>query len=180
MSRPESVSSKIANRGLSSSSWTISCRFFSPPEKPSLRLRWANSGSIWTRSIARIDVLHPGTQLRGLAVERRLRRTQEVRTDTPGTSTGYCMARNSPARARSSTVSDEQVLTVEGDAAGGDVVLRVTGDRVRQGRLARTVRAHDRVRLAAADRQVDPLAGSPSGPPRCRPRRADRGFREWT
>ena len=25
-------------------------------------------------------------------------------TDTPGTSTGYCMARNSPARARSSTV----------------------------------------------------------------------------
>ena len=25
-------------------------------------------------------------------------------TDTPGTSTGYCMARNSPARARASTV----------------------------------------------------------------------------
>ena len=25
-------------------------------------------------------------------------------TDTPGTSTGYCIARNSPARARSSTV----------------------------------------------------------------------------
>ena len=25
-------------------------------------------------------------------------------TETPGTSTGYCMARNSPARARSSTL----------------------------------------------------------------------------
>jgi hypothetical protein len=25
-------------------------------------------------------------------------------TETPGTSTGYCMARNNPARARSSTV----------------------------------------------------------------------------
>ena len=46
MSSPESVSSKIANRGFSNSSWTISCRFFSPPEKPSLRLRLAKSGSI--------------------------------------------------------------------------------------------------------------------------------------
>jgi hypothetical protein len=32
--------------GLSSSSCTISCRFFSPPEKPSLTLRWANAGSM--------------------------------------------------------------------------------------------------------------------------------------
>ena len=33
-----------------------------------------------------------------LAVRRKLD------TETPGTSTGYCIARNSPARARSSTV----------------------------------------------------------------------------
>ena len=33
-----------------------------------------------------------------LAVRRKLE------TETPGTSTGYCIARNSPARARSSTV----------------------------------------------------------------------------
>ena len=98
MSRPESVSSRIAKRGLSSSSWTISCRFFSPPEKPSLTLRWANSGSIFTRSIAGLTSL---TQVRSfgaspsiavLAVRRKLA------TETPGTSTGYCMARNSPAR----------------------------------------------------------------------------------
>ena len=29
---------------------------------------------------------------------------RKLDTDTPGTSTGYCMARNRPARARSSTV----------------------------------------------------------------------------
>ena len=38
-------------------------------------------------------------------------------TETPGTSTGYCMARNSPARARSSTRHREHVLAVEGDRA---------------------------------------------------------------
>ena len=29
---------------------------------------------------------------------------RKLDTDTPGTSTGYCMARNSPARARASTL----------------------------------------------------------------------------
>ena len=36
MSRPESVSSRIAISGSSMASWSISRRFFSPPEKPSL------------------------------------------------------------------------------------------------------------------------------------------------
>jgi hypothetical protein len=35
--------------GLSSSSWRISWRFFSPPEKPSLTLRSAKAGSIFRR-----------------------------------------------------------------------------------------------------------------------------------
>ena len=41
--------------------------------------------------------------------------------------------------------------------SGLDVVLRVTGDRVREGRRARAVGAHDRVDLALGDRQVDAL-----------------------
>ena len=36
MSRPESVSSRIASLGSSTAIWKISFRFFSPPEKPSL------------------------------------------------------------------------------------------------------------------------------------------------
>ena len=104
MSRPESVSSRIAIFGWSSSSCRISWRFFSPPEKPSLTLRSANDGSTASRSMASFTSL---TQVRSfgasppiavLAVRRKLD------TETPGTSTGYCIARNSPARARSSTV----------------------------------------------------------------------------
>ena len=104
MSSPESVSSRTAIFGLSSSSCRISWRFFSPPEKPSLTLRSANDGSTESRSIAALTSL---TQVRSfgaspsmavLAVRRKFD------TETPGTSTGYCMARNRPARARSSTV----------------------------------------------------------------------------
>ena len=39
MSRPESVSSRIASRGSSTAIWKISLRFFSPPEKPSFTER---------------------------------------------------------------------------------------------------------------------------------------------
>jgi hypothetical protein len=71
-----------------------------------LTLRCANVVSIDIRSIAPLTSF---TQVRSLgawpsmavfAVRRKLA------TDTPGTSTGYCIARNSPARARSSTVID--------------------------------------------------------------------------
>ena len=104
MSRPESVSSRIATFGLSSSSWAISWRFFSPPEKPSLTERWAKVVSRLSRSSAELTSL---TQVRSfgaspsiavLAVRRKFD------TETPGTSTGYCIARKRPARARSSTV----------------------------------------------------------------------------
>ena len=91
-------------RGLSSRICRISWRFFSPPEKPSLTLRSAKAGSIPS---AVISVRTSLTQVRSfgaspsiavLAVRRKFD------TETPGTSTGYCMARNRPARARSSTV----------------------------------------------------------------------------
>ncbi len=104
MSSPESVSSRIAILGLSSSSWRISCRFFSPPEKPSLRFRCAKDGSIDSWSMASRSSL-PNVRIFGasprtavIAVRRKFD------TETPGTSTGYCMARNSPARALASTL----------------------------------------------------------------------------
>src|ERR1035438_10025289 len=104
MSSPESVSSRIAIFGWSSSSWRISCRFFSPPEKPSLRLRSANTGSMDRAAIAsRISF----RKSRSLGASPRTAVTavrRKLDTDTPGTSTGYCMARNRPARARASTL----------------------------------------------------------------------------
>src|SRR5919205_1167316 len=103
-SRPESVSSRIAICGLSSRICRISWRFFSPPEKPSLTLRSAKAESISSRSISLLTSL---TQVRSFGASP-LTAVAAVRrkfdTETPGTSTGYCMARNRPARARSSTV----------------------------------------------------------------------------
>jgi hypothetical protein len=102
-SRPESVSSSTANFGFSSSSWSTSWRFFSPPEKPSLTERSANSGEMSRPAMASLTSL---TQVRSFGASPRVAVAAERRKfaiDTPGTSTGYCMARNSPARARSST-----------------------------------------------------------------------------
>ena len=106
MSRPESVSSRIANAGLSSSSWTISWRFFSPPEKPSLTLRWAKSRSMWTLSMAALTSLAQVRSFGASPSSAVFAVRRKFETETPGTSTGYCMARNRPARARSSTVID--------------------------------------------------------------------------
>src|SRR5690625_2705863 len=103
-SRPESVSSRTAMPGLSNCICRISWRFFSPPENPSLTLRSAKTGSMRRSSMEGFMSL---TQWRSegaspsmavLAVRRKFE------TVTPGTSTGYCMARKRPARARSSTL----------------------------------------------------------------------------
>ena len=59
-----------------------------------------------------------------------------------------------PARARSVGVHRQHVFAVELDRALGHLVLRVAHDRVAERALAGAVGAHQRVRLAAADRQV--------------------------
>ena len=69
---------------------------------------------------------------------------------TPGISTGYWKARNTPAAARSSGSMRQQVLAVEGHAAAGDLVALAAGQHVGERALARAVRAHDRVHLARA------------------------------
>src|SRR6266498_1635613 len=104
MSSPESVSSKMAILGSSSSSWRISCRFFSPPEKPSLTLRSAKTGSMDRAAMAaRISLRN--TRSLGASPRTAVRAVRrKFDTDTPGTSAGYCMARNRPALARASTV----------------------------------------------------------------------------
>ena len=49
----------------------------------------------------------------------------------------------------------EQLLAVDGDRATGDRVVAPTHEHVRQRRLARAVRAHERVHLARAHLEVD-------------------------
>ena len=93
-------------RGSSTAIWRISLRFFSPPEKPTLTGRLSMSASM-ARSLARAR-----TSLRKSAADsssspRALRCAftavrRNVMLPTPGISTGYWNARNSPAAARSS------------------------------------------------------------------------------
>ena len=53
----------------------------------------------WLTSLTHVRTLGASPSIAVFAVRRKLD------IETPGTSTGYCMARNRPARARSSTLS---------------------------------------------------------------------------
>src|SRR3954453_20202686 len=106
MSRPESVSSSTAIRGFCSASWRISRRFFSPPEKPSLRYRELNSFGTLVSSIAASTVLRKSLRL--ISSSPRASRWAFITMRrylvivTPGIDTGYWKAMNRPIRARSS------------------------------------------------------------------------------
>ena len=109
MSRPESVSSSTAIRGLSIAIWRISTRFFSPPEKPSLMYRDASSRETLSRSIAAssssrnsgIGIGSSSPPARALRIALIALRRKFV-TVTPGTACGYWNARKRPRCARSS------------------------------------------------------------------------------
>src|SRR5699024_5989682 len=104
-----------------------------------------------------LDVLDPGAQRGGLAVERGLGGAQEVRDGDAGDLDGVL---HGEEEAGAGTLVDahlEHVLAVEGDLAAGDLVLGVAGDRVGEGGLAGAVGAHDGVGLARLDGEVDAL-----------------------
>ena len=117
MSSPESVSSRTASVGRNMCIWSISRRFFSPPEKPSFTervmkesstsrsfifsarsLRNCGIGMSFLRASCAVPAVAPGTARRALIAVRR-----KFATETPGIADGYWNARNTPARARAST-----------------------------------------------------------------------------
>ena len=81
----------------------------------------------------------------------------KLATDRPGIAVGYWKARKRPSRARLSGDSLRMSRPFQMDLAALDDVGRVAHQRVGEGRLAGAVGAHDRVDLALADGQVDPL-----------------------
>ena len=93
-------------RGSSTAICRISLRFFSPPEKPTLTGRFSISASMSSafafsrtslRNSAAFSSASPRALRWALSAVRR-----KVMLPTPGISTGYWNARNSPAAARSS------------------------------------------------------------------------------
>ena len=81
----------------------------------------------------------------------------KLATLRPGIAVGYWKARNRPSRARLSGDSLRMSRPFQMTSPACDHVGRVAHQRVGEGRLARAVGAHDRVDLALADGQVDPL-----------------------
>ena len=93
MSRPESVSSRMASRGSSTAIWKISLRFFSPPENPSFTERPVKLSSIATnfifsRAKARKSIASSSSSPRRLRIALSAVR-RKYRLPTPGISTGY-------------------------------------------------------------------------------------------
>ena len=106
MSRPESVSSRIASFGASIAIWNISFFFFSPPEKPSFTARDVSfEGSSTTALFSRIRRRNSAAESGSSPRKRRCSLTASFMKPaivTPGISTGYWKPRKSPRRARSS------------------------------------------------------------------------------
>ena len=100
-------------------------------------------------SLTHVRSLGASPSIAVLAVRRKFE------TVTPGISTGYCMARKSPARARSSTLIASTSSPSSVTVPLVTVYFGWPGDRVGERGLARAVRAHDRVGLARADGEVD-------------------------
>ena len=161
MSRPESVSSRMASLGSSTAIWRISLRFFSPPEKPELTARLMISGSHSTslsfsssRSRKSIESSSSSpARLPDLVVGR----AEEVGVGDAGdldrVLEGEEHARLGPLLG----LQVEQVLPAVEHRAAGHLVGRVAGQHLGQRALARAVRAHDGVHLAGVDREVDAL-----------------------
>src|SRR5438093_7989497 len=117
MSRPESVSSRTANRGWNMCIWRISRRFFSPPEKPSFTDRVMNESStprsfiFSASSFLNCGIgmscfsISPVPSALGDARRALIAVRRKFATETPGIAEGYWNARNTPARARASTGS---------------------------------------------------------------------------
>src|SRR2546427_5000789 len=115
MSRPESVSSRIAKRGWNMCICRISRRFFSPPENPSFTERVMNESStprsfiFSARSFRNcgmgMSFFLTSPVPSGLGAARRalIAVGRKFATETPGMAEGYWNARKMPARARAST-----------------------------------------------------------------------------
>src|SRR6266550_763938 len=117
MSRPESVSSRIAKRGWNMCICRISRRFFSPPENPSFTDRVMKESSIprsfifSARSFRNCGIgmsfflTSPAPSALGAARRALIAVRRKFATETPGMAEGYWKARKMPARARASTGS---------------------------------------------------------------------------
>src|ERR1700734_3046276 len=135
ISRPESVSSRMASLGSSTAICKISLRFFSPPEKASLTERLSSLSSIWSsfsfsRSLGRKSIASISSCPRYLRMA----------------FTGGVLG-----------LHREQILAVEKHLAAGDVIAFAPREHLRKRALAGAVGSHDGMHFARFEREIDAL-----------------------
>ena len=103
----------------------------------------------------RAHILDPAADRGGFAFDSSLGRAQEIGHGHTGNLDRVLHGQEQTGTGALINRHGEHFGTVQQNGSAFDLVLGVTGDRVREGRLARTVRAHDRVDLALIDGEID-------------------------
>ena len=158
MSRPESVSSRMARTGSRTAIWKISFRFFSPPGKALVhrplheRLVDVHELRLLLHEVQEVDRIEL-RQARGASGWRSWppsgSRRCSPRGSRPGTGT-----RGTPPRARAlSGDISRRSRPLKRTLAAGDGVARTAGQHVGERALAGAVRSHDGVHLAGLHRE---------------------------
>src|SRR5690625_2674323 len=151
MSRPESVSSRIASFGSSRAIWKISLRFFSPPEKPSLTARFKSSGDksitlSFSRTSLRNCIESSSSSPRALRCA--LSAAQEIRIVDPGNFDRVLERQEHAGGGALFRRQLQQVAPLERHRTVADLVALATGQYIAQGGFAGAIRPHDGVHLA--------------------------------
>ena len=148
----------MASLGCSRLICSISLRFFSPPEKPTLTLRLSHVGGHAEAGGFGAGELEEGGGVQfGLAagaadgVERG---AQEVRVAHAGEFDGGLEGEEQAGLRAQFGGEVQQVRAVEGDAAFGDGEIVTAGEHVGERGFTRAVWAHDGVDLSVADGEV--------------------------
>src|SRR6516225_8338674 len=160
MSRPESVSSSTHSRGCNSAICRISLRFFSPPEKPTLTPRRSISCSMPSLpATSRTRLRNSGVEL-VLTPLLALRVERGAQKGHGGDAGNFERILEGEEKALGGALlgrKGENVRAVEQHLPLRHHVVVLAGEHVRERRLARAVRPHQRVHAAAADRKLEPV-----------------------
>ena len=162
MSRPLSVSSRMASFGSSIAIWKISLRFFSPPEKPTLTARCSRSSPM-SSSLQLGPHRRAGTGRRRARARRGAGATalsavrRKYMLFTPGISTGYWNARNTPVARPLVRRQRQQVAAVVAHAPCGHLVAVAPGQHRGERDLPEPFGPMIACTSPARDREVDAL-----------------------
>src|SRR6266511_4691365 len=159
ISRPESVSSRIASLGSSTAICRISLRFFSPPENPSFIERF---GSVWPISTKFMLSFNNPKKSNGIELFKGTVRArgvnggaQDVGGAHPRDRNGVLKRQKNPCAGTSLRGHLHQIVALVEYLASGDVIVLSPGQHLGQRALARPIGAHHGMDLAGVHLEID-------------------------